>query len=299
MRCRASSWVAKCSRNSSSASSVPKNDSHIALSYASPAVPIDGCTPASRQRRPNAMDVYWASLVRVQDDAFMASLQQRHVQCPQHQFGVQMAGHRPANDAATKYVENHGQIQKPLAGRDVRGVRHPQHVHRLGTEVPAHQIGRTPGSSVLSCGMRPAPPARTAQACQTHQACNPLASYMHAFARELRVDTWCPIRAARTRMQGTDARKQLGIATRPSGWLTHQPRVVTARGDPEQPCHRCNGPPGPVRSHESVPPLGGTAPVSLANQAAACERMSLSIFNSRFSRRRRESSCRSVVVSPS
>src|SRR5579863_4085670 len=60
MRCLACSRVAKCFRESSSASSVPKNDSHIALSYASPAVPIDGCTPASRQRRPNAMDVYWA-----------------------------------------------------------------------------------------------------------------------------------------------------------------------------------------------------------------------------------------------
>ncbi|KVM73916.1 hypothetical protein WJ60_06270 [Burkholderia ubonensis] len=67
---------------------MPKNDSHIALSYASPAVPIDGCTPASRQRRPKAIDVYWAALIGMQDDALMASLLQRHVQCAQHEFRV-------------------------------------------------------------------------------------------------------------------------------------------------------------------------------------------------------------------
>ena len=45
--------------SSSSHSSVPKKLSHIALSCASPTVPIDGRTPASLQRMPNAMGVYW------------------------------------------------------------------------------------------------------------------------------------------------------------------------------------------------------------------------------------------------
>ena len=46
-------------RSSSSHSSVAKKLSHIALSYASPTDPIDGRTPASLQRLPNANDVYW------------------------------------------------------------------------------------------------------------------------------------------------------------------------------------------------------------------------------------------------
>ena len=33
-----------------------KNDSHMALSYASPTEPIDGCTPSSAQRAPKATD---------------------------------------------------------------------------------------------------------------------------------------------------------------------------------------------------------------------------------------------------
>jgi hypothetical protein len=38
---------------------VAKKLSHIALSYASPTLPIDGRTHASRHRVPKAMAVYW------------------------------------------------------------------------------------------------------------------------------------------------------------------------------------------------------------------------------------------------
>ena len=55
----ASAWEAKRRRSSNSHSSVAKKLSHMALSYASPTEPMDGRTPASRQRLPNARDVYW------------------------------------------------------------------------------------------------------------------------------------------------------------------------------------------------------------------------------------------------
>jgi hypothetical protein len=51
--------VANRSRSSSSASSVAQTLSPIAWSSASPTEPIDGCTPASRRRWPNAIEVYW------------------------------------------------------------------------------------------------------------------------------------------------------------------------------------------------------------------------------------------------
>ncbi len=46
-------------RSSSSHSSVAKKLSHIALSKQSPTEPIEGRTPASRQRWPKASEVYW------------------------------------------------------------------------------------------------------------------------------------------------------------------------------------------------------------------------------------------------
>ena len=50
--------VRKRTRSSSSHSSVAKKLSHIALSYASPAEPIDWTIPASRHCLPKASDVY-------------------------------------------------------------------------------------------------------------------------------------------------------------------------------------------------------------------------------------------------
>ena len=58
-RLRASAWVWKRRRSSSSHSSVAKKLSHIALSKQSPTEPIEGRTPASRQRIPKAIEVYW------------------------------------------------------------------------------------------------------------------------------------------------------------------------------------------------------------------------------------------------
>ena len=61
MAMRASTWVLKRRRSSSSHSSVAKKLSHIALSKQSPTEPIEGRTPASRQRWPKASEVYWVN----------------------------------------------------------------------------------------------------------------------------------------------------------------------------------------------------------------------------------------------
>ena len=54
----ASACVWKRLRSRSSHSSVAKKLSQSALSYASPTEPIEGRTPTSLHRRPNAIDVY-------------------------------------------------------------------------------------------------------------------------------------------------------------------------------------------------------------------------------------------------
>jgi hypothetical protein len=54
MAIRASAWLRKRRRSSTSRSSVAKKLSAIALSYASPTEPIDGMIPVSGQRLPNA-----------------------------------------------------------------------------------------------------------------------------------------------------------------------------------------------------------------------------------------------------
>src|SRR5450755_5093969 len=55
---RAWTWVLNRRRSSSSHSRVAKKLSHMALSKQSPTEPIEGRTPASRQRWRKAMEVY-------------------------------------------------------------------------------------------------------------------------------------------------------------------------------------------------------------------------------------------------
>jgi len=76
------------------------------------------------------------------------------------------------------------------------------------------------------------------------------------------------------------------------------PRVVPAGGDIQQSAHRGHGVCGLVLLHE-LESFGGTELVSRANQAAAFDKISRSIFSCRFSRRSRRNSSRSAVVNPS
>lgn len=87
-----------------------------------------------------------AALIGMQNDSASATLRERHIERTQHQFRVQMIGHCPACDAAAEHIEHDGQIQESLAGRNVGGVGHPQHVRRCGAEVATHQIRGTPCS---------------------------------------------------------------------------------------------------------------------------------------------------------
>jgi len=47
---------------------------------------------------PEGIDVYWAALIRMHDNALMAPLLQRHVQRAQHELGIEMVRHRPTTD---------------------------------------------------------------------------------------------------------------------------------------------------------------------------------------------------------
>src|SRR5579863_8458826 len=106
-------------RSRSSHSSVAKKLSHIALSNQSPTEPIEGRTPASRQRRPKASEVYWLPWVGMMNHGGRPPLPQRHIERLQHQFGAQRGFHRPADASAAESVEHHRQVKKPGPGREV------------------------------------------------------------------------------------------------------------------------------------------------------------------------------------
>ena len=131
-----------------------------------------------------------------------------------------------------------------------------------------------------------------------HAPRDALTAHSDPFRGQLHPDPGHSIGTPGTGVDGPQTPAQDGVGFGPSrGWAA-PPRVVAAGGDTQHPAHRGDVIQGLVRLHERED-LGGTEPVSRANQAAAFERISRSSRSRRFSRRSRNSSSCSSVVRPS
>src|SRR5271169_6298026 len=99
-------------------------------------------------------------------------------------------------------------------------------------------------------------------------------------------------------MNRANARGECRIRPGSCGRRPLEPRIVAAGGDSQHPAHGGNPVHGLIRAHE-LERRDGTEPVSVANQAAAFDKISRSSRSIRFSRLSRVSSSRSLLVSPS
>src|SRR5208282_5126175 len=115
---------------------------------------------------------------------------------------------------------------------------------------------------------------------------------------QLGVNARRAVGCARAFMNRLDTQAQFPIGTRSLRARPYTPRIVAAGGDSQHPAHRGNPVHGLIRTHE-LERRDGTEPVSVANQAAAFDKISRSSRSTRFSRLSRVSSSRSLLVSPS
>jgi len=232
------------------------------------------------------------------DDALGPALSQCHVGGREHEFRTQMTLHRPTDDPARPHIEHHRQVQKAAPGGDVGDVRDPQSIRSRSFKAPVHSIK---GHRTVDIGDGRAHKTlhlHASQACKTHQSCNPLASNANGVnVGQLGMDHRRAIRLARTAMDRMDLGRQRDIGTLSIRHRTSQPGIEATLGDLEHAAPDPYREAGLVRFHESEERFG-FAELSLANQAAAFERISRSSLSWRFSRRNRLSSARSSVVSP-
>src|SRR5262245_1519173 len=115
---------------------------------------------------------------------------------------------------------------------------------------------------------------------------------------KLGMDARHAVGTARLVMDRLDLGAQLHIGPRPQGQRPLAPRVVPAGGDTQDAAHGGDRMDGLVCRHE-LESVAGIVLVSRANHAAAFDRIARSSRSWRTSRRRRRSSSRSSVVSPS
>ena len=76
------------------------------------------------------------------------SLLKRHVQCVEHEIGLQVRLHRPTHDTSTPRIDNHRQVQEAVRRRYVRDVGDLELVAAFHTEVTLDEIRCGPCVSV-------------------------------------------------------------------------------------------------------------------------------------------------------
>src|SRR5208283_1067801 len=238
------------------------------------------------------------ALVGMMDNRAGAALPQRQVERLEHQLGAQMGLHRPPHDPAAEHVEHHREVEEPGPGWDVGDVGHPQAVGLRREEVALDQIGGRARVAIAHGGVNPLAPAGADQTGPFQQPRHSLTPYFNALCSELGVDPWRTIGRMRALMNRTHANAQLRVGAAARRRRPLPPCMVAAGGDTQHPAHRCDPITGLIRTHE-LERRDGTEPVSVANQDAAFDKISRSSRRVRFSRRRRPSSSRSAVVSPS
>ncbi len=194
--------------------------------------------------------------------------------------------HRPADDPAAEGIQHDGEIEKARQGRHVADVGDPQPIRPRGGEASLDQIRRRPGRRLAHRGARPPATADAGETGAAHQPGDPLAPDRNALGLELGMDARDAVGALRDGVDGSDPPQQCPLGDSARRGRAAPPGVVSGRGDAEHPTHRSNRIHGLVRLYELEEPDGIT-PVSLANQAAAFERISRSWRSRRFSRRRR------------
>src|SRR5262249_39058410 len=136
-----------------------------------------------------------AALIRVMNDVDRAALREGHVEGLEHEFGPEVCGHCPANDAAAPGVEDDGEVQKAGPGRDVGDVGDPELIWDSRCEVAVHEIRYGPGVAITDGRLGVLAPAHPGQAQHPHESRDPLAADVNAEGRQLRMDPALPVRA--------------------------------------------------------------------------------------------------------
>jgi hypothetical protein len=79
-------------------------------------------------------------LIGVVNRLVWISLLRGHIQGAQDQFGAQVVGHCPSDNASAESIEHDSKVQKAGLRRHVGDVRYPQLIGPLGGEVPIDQV---------------------------------------------------------------------------------------------------------------------------------------------------------------
>jgi len=199
-----------------------------------------------------------------------------HPERVEHQLGLEVVAHRPADDPAAEDVLDGGEEEKALPGLDVLQVANPEPIRLGAGEVTVDEVRRRQPLRIADGRARPAPLAvGTTQAELAHQPCDPLLADRDAVAElELRVDPRRTVDLLGLGVDLPDPLGQLAVGELTRARRSPLPGVEALTSDTDDPAQQGDGELCGLSLDEPEPGHGRS--VSLAKKAAARFRISRS-----------------------
>jgi hypothetical protein len=128
------------------------------------------------------------------------------------QFGTHVLAHRPTHHLAGEQVEDHGQVEPALAGRNVGDIRQPDLIGLVGDKILLEEVCRH-GEGMLAVGCAHAIAARRPrpETVLAHDPLDPLAADDLTLGSQFGVDARRSVSFVVLRMDPPDVGQQIAI----------------------------------------------------------------------------------------
>jgi hypothetical protein len=225
------------------------------------------------------------------------------LQSVQNEVGLHRTADPPVYDVSREDINNEGDVDEALPGRDVGEVGDPQLVRTISLEVPVHAIQRTRRLGSRHRGAHRLASASPTQPAQPHQSLDGASRHRCAFAPQLTPDLVGTVHLQVLVVHALHLGQHLGIALGSRGqqrWIALACRVtpICRRGDLQRSADRLDPQTSAVLVDEGIHFLNWRSSSAWAKYALASFRISLVLRSSRTSRSRSLMRCCSVVVGP-
>lgn len=208
-----------------------------------------------------------ASSVRVVNHVLGFAAEDCHVEGFENEFGAQMIGHRPTDNAAAVDVEIDRKVQKAGPRRNVGDVSDPDLIGTVGFELAIDEIGCRPGIAIADRRNDAFAPRSAFNSAFSHQSRNTLAGDLQPFIDQIGMDSWPSVGAPRVAKDRFDPISQRKVGFSSIRRRPFAPCIKAAGRNVQRLAETRNGIHRLIRLYESED-LSGIVCVSRANQAA-------------------------------
>ena len=154
---------------------------------------------------------------------------ERHVERVKHEFGAQMIGHRPTDDAATVDVKYDREKEKTAPGWHVRNIRNPELIGRACGKVAVDEVRSWTRVAIADRRFEPFSPCSAVDFALSHDARNALVAHAKSLIAKVLTQPRAAVRRTRLPMQYFEAIAKHDVVLSTQRRRSLQPCVIATR----------------------------------------------------------------------